>query len=43
VPTRELAVQVAEEISSLQTTKTLQVTPIYGGQSYDIQNRLLKK
>ena len=43
VPTRELAVQVAEEISSLQTTKTLQITPIYGGQSYDIQNRLLKK
>jgi ATP-dependent RNA helicase DeaD len=29
VPTRELAIQVAEEISSLQTTKTLQVTPIY--------------
>lgn len=43
VPTRELAIQVAEEISSLQTKKNLEVVAIYGGQSYDIQNRALKK
>ena len=43
VPTRELAIQVAEEISSLQSKKNLEVVAIYGGQSYEIQNRALKK
>lgn len=43
VPTRELAVQVAEEISSFQSTRNLSVVAIYGWQSYEIQNRALKK
>ena len=43
VPTRELAVQVAEEINSLQYPKNLSIVAIYGGQSYEIQNRALKK
>ncbi|HEY0262536.1 MAG TPA: DEAD/DEAH box helicase, partial [Chitinophagales bacterium] len=42
-PTRELAVQVSEEIFSFRGTKKLQVLPIYGGQSYEIQIRGLKK
>lgn len=43
VPTRELAIQVAEEINSLQYPKNLSITAIYGWQSYEIQNRALKK
>ncbi len=43
VPTRELAIQVAEEINSLQYPKNLSIVSIYGGQSYEIQNRALKK
>jgi len=43
VPTRELAIQVAEEINSLQYPKNLNIVSIYGGQSYEIQNRALKK
>lgn len=43
VPTRELAVQVAEEINSLQSGTGLQITAIYGGQSYEIQNRALRR
>ncbi len=43
-PTRELAIQVAEEINSFQSGKdALSVVPIYGWQSYDIQNRALKR
>jgi len=42
-PTRELAVQVAEEISSFKGSKRLQVLPVYGGQSYDLQIRGLKR
>jgi len=42
-PTRELAVQVAEEIHSLKGKKHVSVVPIYGGQSIDIQLRRLKK
>lgn len=42
-PTRELAIQVAEEISSLKGAKNLQIVPIYGGQSIDQQLRRLKK
>jgi ATP-dependent RNA helicase DeaD len=43
VPTRELAIQVSEEFNSLRGQKNIHVTPIYGGQSYDIQLRHLKK
>ena len=43
VPTRELAIQVAEEIHSLRGNKDLQVVPIYGGQSIDQQLRRLKR
>jgi len=43
VPTRELAIQVAQEISSLQSNFVLRITSIYGWQSYEIQNRALRK
>ena len=42
-PTRELAIQVAEEINSLKGKKRLAVVPIYGGQSISLQLRSLKK
>jgi ATP-dependent RNA helicase DeaD len=42
-PTRELAVQVAEEIHSLKGKKKVSIVPIYGGQSYETQLRQLKK
>ena len=42
-PTRELAIQVAEEIHSLRGGKKLSVIPIYGGQSINLQLRSLKK
>ena len=42
-PTRELAIQVAEEIHSLKGKKKLTVIPIYGGQSINQQLRSLKK
>jgi ATP-dependent RNA helicase DeaD len=42
-PTRELAIQVAEEINSLKGNSPLEVMPIYGGQSIDIQLRRLNK
>jgi ATP-dependent RNA helicase DeaD len=42
-PTRELAIQVSEEISSLKGNSGIQVIPIYGGQSIDQQLRRLKK
>jgi len=43
VPTRELAIQVAEEINSLKGKKAIKTVPIYGGQSIDQQLRRLKK
>jgi ATP-dependent RNA helicase DeaD len=43
VPTRELAIQVSEEINSLKGDKDLRIVPIYGGQSIDEQLRRLKK
>ncbi|HCL56771.1 MAG TPA: RNA helicase [Spirochaetia bacterium] len=43
VPTRELAIQVAEEIHSLKGKKRLYITPIYGGQSIDQQIKKLKR
>ncbi|GBE27864.1 DEAD-box ATP-dependent RNA helicase CshA [bacterium BMS3Bbin03] len=43
VPTRELAIQVSEEINSLKGDKDIKIVPIYGGQSIDLQLRKLKK
>jgi ATP-dependent RNA helicase DeaD len=42
-PTRELAVQVAEEITSLGAGLKIKALPIYGGQSIEIQLRALRK
>ncbi|MBX2904327.1 MAG: DEAD/DEAH box helicase [Chitinophagales bacterium] len=42
-PTRELAIQVAEEINSFRGGKKLFVLPVYGGQSYELQIRGLKR
>jgi len=42
-PTRELAIQVAEEIYSLKGNKKLSIVPIYGGQSISLQLRSLKR
>jgi ATP-dependent RNA helicase DeaD len=42
-PTRELALQVAEEIMSLKGTRRIFVQAVYGGQSYDTQIRGLRK
>lgn len=42
-PTRELVVQISEEINSLKGNSGLTVAPIYGGQSIDIQLMRLKK
>ncbi len=42
-PTRELAIQVAEEINSFKGSKRLQILPVYGGQSYELQIRGLKR
>ncbi len=42
-PTRELAIQVAEEISSLKGGKHLDIIAVYGGQSIGLQLRSLKK
>ncbi len=41
-PTRELAIQVAEEISKIGRTKHVKVLPVYGGQPIDRQIRSLK-
>ncbi len=43
VPTRELAIQVSEEINSLKADKVLRIVPIYGGQSIDQQLRRLAR
>lgn len=43
VPTRELAIQVSEEISSLKGTKRHAIAPVYGGQSIELQLKRLKK
>jgi len=42
-PTRELAIQVSEEINSLKGESGIQTIPVYGGQSIDQQLRRLKK
>jgi len=41
-PTRELAVQVAEELNSLGKYKNIRALPIYGGQDIERQIRALK-
>lgn len=41
-PTRELAIQVAEEITKIGKFAGVKVVPIYGGQSYDRQLRALE-
>ncbi len=41
-PTRELAVQVSDEINSLRGRRKLITYPIYGGQSIELQLRRLK-
>jgi len=43
VPTRELAIQVSEELNSLKGGKRLSIIPVYGGQSIDLQLRKLRK
>lgn len=43
VPTRELAIQVAEEISSFRGNRKCHIIPIYGGQSIVDQLQRLKK
>lgn len=43
VPTRELAVQVAEELNRIGLNKGIRSVPIYGGQSIERQIRNLKK
>ncbi len=42
-PTRELALQVSEEINSLRGERPFRVIPVYGGQSIDNQLKRLKK
>ena len=43
-PTRELAIQVSEAIKTYSRhIKGFHVLPIYGGQSYDVQLRPLKR
>lgn len=42
VPTRELCIQVSEELTKIGRHTTLRVAPIYGGQSYDRQIRALE-
>ncbi len=42
VPTRELALQVAEEMNSFTGSKNIKIAPIYGGQSIEQQMRRLR-
>ena len=42
VPTRELALQVSEEINSLKGEKRLRISAVYGGQSIEEQLRRLR-
>lgn len=42
-PTRELAIQISDELNSLKGSKKLQIVPIYGGQAIEQQLRSLKK
>ncbi len=42
-PTRELAIQVAEETNSFASGRNIKVVPVYGGQSIELQIRQVKK
>jgi ATP-dependent RNA helicase DeaD len=42
-PTRELAVQVSEEIANIALYKKLNILPVYGGKSIDTQIRAFKR
>ncbi|MGL5055576.1 MAG: DEAD/DEAH box helicase [Fusobacteriaceae bacterium] len=42
-PTRELAVQVSEEMSALSYGRKIRVAPVYGGQSMEFQIKQLRK
>lgn len=42
-PTRELAIQVAEELNSLKGTRNLRVAPVYGGQSFGLQIKKIRE
>lgn len=42
-PTRELCIQVADEISKIGRTKRVRVLPVYGGQPIERQIRSLKR
>ncbi len=42
-PTRELVIQICEEINSLKGRNKHSVVPIYGGQSISLQLKMLKK
>ncbi len=42
-PTRELALQVSEEINSFNKNRKIEIAPIYGGTSMENQLRKLKK
>ena len=42
-PTRELGMQVADELNEIGSGRDLAVVPIYGGQAIELQMRLLKK
>ena len=42
-PTRELCLQVAEELISLGNLTKLKILPVYGGQSMELQLKHLKK
>ena len=42
-PTRELAIQVAEATSRMAVKTSVRVIPVYGGQSYEIQLRKIKR
>jgi ATP-dependent RNA helicase DeaD len=42
-PTRELAVQISEELNSLKGEKRLSIIPVYGGQSFSLQQRHLRQ
>ena len=42
-PTRELAIQVSDELNSLKPSKSIRIRPVYGGTSIDRQLRDFKE
>ena len=42
-PTRELSMQIAEEINSFKGTRKLRIASFYGGQSIEVQLQLLRQ